>query len=407
MKKISNIEKRKRHYRNRVMEIIRQNEWVSRTDIKRLSRLSMTTTLETIEGMIDDGLLIESGTGVSTGGRKPTWLKINPLGGYFLGLEFTSEQVLYVIMDLCGTICFSGEKDIPIKHRTTDGVISIMVACISEMLEKVSSRSKVFGIGLGSPGDVDFEKGTVTGYRFIKDWEWATVPIRQVLSQHFNLPIYIENYVNAMTLAYKWLEYKGACDNLIFLIIREGLRMGCIVREQLLQGHNNNAGGINHIKVPTSNRMCFCGQKGCLMTEVTHGALLMKVKEGMMRGRFPAIIDMCKDREPVMQDIIKAVSLGDKDSANLVTEAAGYIGQFLSYVVPINNPRRIIIYTALSQCGPEFLQHVEDTVRNNCAIRQTKDLSFSYMQYGIHIGAIGAASIVMQMEVGVNPERLI
>jgi predicted NBD/HSP70 family sugar kinase len=400
-----NIEKRKKHYRNRILEIIRHNEQVSRTDIKKLSRLSMTTTLEAIEGMISDGLLVESGTGESTGGRKPTWLKINPEGGFFLGLEFSSAQILYVIIDFCGAVCFSGEKDIPSPERTVDGVIAIVCDCICEMLHEVPDKNKIQGIGLGVPGFVDVVKGVVSNYPFIKGWE--NVPIRKMIHKRFKLPVYIENNVNAMVLAYKWMEYNGLCDNFVLLTIRTGLRLGFIVRGKLLRGFNNSAGEIDHIKIPISNRMCSCGQNGCLVTEVSHGALVMKMKEGIQRGRFPAVAALCKDRTPEMKDLVAAANQGDGDSLSLVAETAEYVGQMLSNVVSINNPNRIVVNTILSQCGSLFIENVERVVRNNTSVHQTESLTLSYAKYDVHIGAIGAASIVMQVEIGVNADRLL
>jgi len=398
--KISNIEKRKKDYRNRILEIIRQNEQASRMDIKRLSRFSMTTTLETVENMISDGLLIESGMGESTGGRKPTWLKINPEGGYFLGVEFNASYVFYVIVDLCSTVCFYGNKAIPQMDQHVDGVTAAVCACISEMIDKVPNRERILGIGLGVPGYVNIEKGAASSYAFIQGWD--NVPIQQIISQQFNMNVYIENNVHAMALAYKWLEYNGVCDNLIFFAMRTGLRLGSIVRGSLMRGYNNNAGEIDHFKVNGSNRLCSCGQKGCLVTEASQGALLLKVQEGMIRGRFPYIASQCENgRTPNILDLIEGINHGDKDSIALMEETATYIGQMLSAVVFVSNPDLIVISTIFSQCGPSFLDQIEQIVRKNCWHHQLSGLSFSYTKYDIHIGAIGAASIVMQNEIGI------
>lgn len=401
----TNVEKRKKLYRNRIMEIIRHNDQVSRVDIKKLSGFSMTTTLETVENMLRDGLLMESGTGESTGGRKPTWLKINPKGGYFLGIEFNAERIFTVILDLSNKVIFSDETEISPENQDADGVMATVFTCISGMIKSLYHPDRIMGIGVGVPGYVDGKRGTVSNYPFIRRWE--DVDIRRMISDEFGIKVYIENNVNAMALSYKWMEYGGVCDNLVFLTMRTGLRLGSIVRGRLLRGNNNAAGEIDHFKLRKSNRLCSCGQKGCLVTEVSNGALLNKIREGIQYGRYTAITQRCGSRAPVIDDFIEAVKIGDNDSVSLMLETAKYIGEMLSCMVTFNNPNRIVISTVLSRCGSAFLESVEKIVSANCSAKHTESLVFSYSKYGIHAGAIGAASIVMQYEIGVNPHELI
>ena len=50
---------------------------ISRADIARVTKLTPTTVSDLVEGLIQDRLVDEVGTGVSIGGKPPTLLSVN------------------------------------------------------------------------------------------------------------------------------------------------------------------------------------------------------------------------------------------------------------------------------------------------------------------------------------------
>ena len=80
------LENRKNYQRNKMLSVIRLHENISRNDVKKITAYSMTTVLSTIDELIQEGLVYEESCNDSRVGRKPVWLRINPEGGYFLGV---------------------------------------------------------------------------------------------------------------------------------------------------------------------------------------------------------------------------------------------------------------------------------------------------------------------------------
>ncbi len=395
----TNVELKKNTYRNRILGIVRQHGQVSRFDLKKQSRYSMTTTLDTVEALLHEGLITESGVGESTGGRKPTWISINPQGGYFLGVEFNAEHIYSVILDFSGNVTYRALELMHTSPSDAQEVIVAIKAAISAMLGRLNGQARIFGIGLGIPGFLDIERGISLGYMHITHWE--NVALKEEIERAFGLRVYVENNVNAMVLAHKWLDYAGLCDDMLLLAVRSGIRMGSIAHNRLLRGRNNAAGEIDHLRLPSSQRPCTCGRRGCLVAEVSNGAILAKMREGIAEGRFPALAGKAADL--TLSDFMAGLHAADPDCMELLRQTARFIGEALCYAVMANNPARILLSTDWMDCNSEWVSWVIEVVRARCPVYSLRNLVIDKSQYGAHVGAIGAASIVMQKEIYYSP----
>jgi len=393
---------RRNNYRNRILAIIRSNDNVSRHDIKQITKYSMTTTLNTVSEMLSKGYIVESGTGESSGGRKPIYLKINPSGAHFLGVDFNSKFVYSAIINLNGDIVYKDSISIPNELNNTASIILLIRNAISNMISHVLDGGPIFGIGLGVPGYIDKRSGAVGDYAFIRDF--SNVRLEELIKNEFPYDIFIENNINAMALAYKWIEYDGACDNFALISIRSGLRMAAIVKNNLVKGAAGAAGEIDHIQIPGAGRPCSCGKKGCLVTEISNTAILSKVVEGILSKRFKAVSDIIGgDLSALgMSAITKAYLSGDPEVRELARETAGYLGHVLSIIIAIHNPQKLVIRTDFQSDGGDFLNILCDLIKQSGNPHHLENLEIEYAKFGEHIGAIGAACLVMQNTIYCN-----
>ncbi len=201
------IQNRKYYQRNKMLSIIRFQENVSRYDIKKLTSYSMTTVLSTIDELIQQEFVIEEECDENRVGRKPVWLRINPKGGYFIGLEFNGRILHCDMLDFSGRVIYQS-----ITVMQTEDTKEVIVDKIKHNINKAceqlgEDKKKVFGIGLGIPGYINKSEGVAVGYTHFKDWK--NVPIKKMIEDEFSLPCYIENNVNVMAFAYKWLYFNG------------------------------------------------------------------------------------------------------------------------------------------------------------------------------------------------------
>ena len=150
------LENRKNYQRNKMLSVIRLHENISRNDVKKITAYSMTTVLSTIDELIQEGLVYEESCNDSRVGRKPVWLRINPEGGYFLGVEFNRNAIHCVALDFTGKLIYDAERNIETSEKTADQVLELVKKMIYDGIAFLGEKSKkVIGIGIGIPGYSD------------------------------------------------------------------------------------------------------------------------------------------------------------------------------------------------------------------------------------------------------------
>lgn len=383
------------------MEILRcSSHNLSRFDLKKISGYSMSSVLELTKEMIKEGLIYEEECEEARVGRKPAWLKINPLGGFYVGLEFNAQYMNCVAMDLVGNVLSKNtrktlEKGTAYQVKAED-ILAQIQEMLKEALAELPDQEKVIGIGLGAPGYVDRKAGISHSYSRIPAWK--NIHLRDIIENAFGIPCYIQNNVSVMTLAYKWLYYNGNSSDFIFISIRTGIRMVTISNNRLVSGKDGFAGELGHIKVNEGGRICTCGRYGCLNSEVSDPAIVSKIQEGFGVGRFQRILELANGEEEQVSiaHYVQAVREGDGDAVQLMRLTARILGRALALVVNILAPGEVVLSGEQFGIGEEFLREIRMTLKEEVIVQNYKNLRIKKSDFGKEIGAIGAASMVME-----------
>ena len=156
-----------------------------------------------------------------------------------IGIDLGATNMLLCVVDENGTI-------IAKAHRQTDGqsgfehVLNNLVQGVHELCAQANIEVSAAGaIGVAVAGAVDIETGVVLDAHNLK---WKNAPLREKLHQRLNLPVTIDNDVNAAT----WGEYLlGAGRNrgdLFGVWVGTGIGGGLVLNGELYHGAFSTAG---------------------------------------------------------------------------------------------------------------------------------------------------------------------
>ncbi len=394
------VESRKNKKRNKILRTIRYGEEISRHEVKKITSYSMTTVLNTINELIEKKLLVEEECTDLRAGRKPTWLHINPTGQYFIGVEFNADGIDCVVVNFAYEIVYSRQSHF-FFGIDADSIIEIIKLTIHEAINSLEDeKSKILGIGIGVPGYIDRASGVGIYYPHIKNWN--NINIKKVLEKEFKLNVFIENNINAITIAYRWKEYGETAHDFVLATIKYGTRIGSIIDNKLFVGNGGNAGEIGHMKLMNANRICSCGRRGCVDTEVSLMAIKSKVIERIMYGYFADIKEQMQgdfDKFNI-EMVIKAAEEGSKEAVELLNETAMYLGQALAPVMATLNPKQIVIASTSGLGGEKFAKEVYRVISENVTKELLEDFEVCSVKMHRNMGAFGAAMLVAEAEYG-------
>lgn len=385
---------------NLILALIHKNTSLSKYELSKLTGLSTTAITSHINQMTNSGLLYESGTGTSSGGRKPTLLSLKGDFGYMIGIDFSAGGIYTCVLNFTRQTLYANYVPLA-DHNINQVIVQIYEEIHKAINTSGISENKILGIGVGIPGYADYKKGLLHVYTQLKDWK--NINFKELISQEFRHPLFFTGTINAMANAYQSIFKRGFCEDTVILAVRSGLKASVIINNSITYGKNNFFGEIGHTKVVGSNRICRCGKKGCYDTEVTYIGMCMKVEEGMRVGKFGYIKDKIKQTgNPVNIDmIIEACNEGDTDTIQLVDDMIVELTRVISWILSMFDPAGLVLASKLTHYT-DFMSKIKRVVNESeNRYRQHKALIEPW-PFGELTGAMGCAALVSDSLYGLN-----
>ncbi|WP_307783988.1 ROK family transcriptional regulator [Streptomyces spinoverrucosus] len=245
-----------------VLELLRRAgaEGVSRLELAERTALTPQAVSKITGRLRDEGLVIEAGRLVSTGGKPRTVLRLVPEAGHAVGVHLDRDELRVVLVDLAGVVV--GERRSAIDLGAgAETVVGQVVALVAEVLEGDSAADvrTMLGVGVALPGPLDHVRGVlhrVTGFP-----EWDGFPLRDVLGRRLELPVVVDKDTNAAALR---LAVAGGSGSFAYLHFAAGLGCGLVIGGVVHRGARTGAGEFGHQVVQLDGPVCGCGNRGCV-----------------------------------------------------------------------------------------------------------------------------------------------
>ncbi|PWT91681.1 MAG: hypothetical protein C5B55_07710 [Blastocatellia bacterium] len=308
-----------------VLNYVREREPISRAEIARETALQRSTISELVEILRNDGLIEEIGAGESTGGRRPTLLRLRTAGPIAIGVAITPTVTWIATSDLAGRLIEQEEfRTDPDWEKTSQRIISTvnrLSACNSSSIES---------IGISVPGLIDPAGVAI----YVPYFKWRGIPIGDVISSGTGLPVRIDNDANSIALAELWFgrpEISNARD-FIMILVAEGVGTGIIIDGQVYRGERGAAGEFGHMIVGAQAPLaCSCGNFDCWEAFASEGSAL---------ARYRKISDNTAVDFPTLVDMALA---GEEYARSALSETAHYLGVGISNLVVGFSPEVVIV----------------------------------------------------------------
>ncbi len=315
-----------------ILGMIRK-ERCSRAAIAERTGLTRASVTMLVEELIADGFVLETEAQYSGVGRRPINLELCPEGGLAIGVALTRNGWSVGMTDLCGQL-IQPEKHGSVKHPVNEVLQQIAEAI--KQLVKIKENSRILGVGVASPGPVDYRMNQILNPPNFGAWHGAEIGKR--LSEMCGVAVRLENVSNASALAE---AYFGECtneENYCYLIVDEGIGSGIVVNGKLYRGKNGYGSELGHTSIDYKGRACECGNIGCLEKYASIPAVLTGTS---------------------YQTWQEAVDAQDE---NLIQKEAGYLSGALVNLINLFDLNKIILGGDLAYQGEWISEQVSEQV---------------------------------------------
>ena len=320
-----------------ILELVRRNGAITRAEISKETDLNIVTISNYINTYISEGMVVEGGIEASSGGRRPSLVKLNQGYGYAVGIDLGhmgtgGSSMLGIVTDLSGKVLtrveHKREKD------NMDKVITKSFDLIEELINKEEIyKGKIKGVGIGIGGVIDGALGTIRDSS--KDGVRTNyLSIIDSIDQKFGIPAFLGNDASFAAFGEKMYTIPIEVEDIIYMYSDVGT--GIIIKGDVYCGASGSAGEIR-INVPQSieylkfsKSFAFLLPLGLDLGLVSQAGRLIG-QEGIKSNISSMVND---DLETITVDvIIQAAKSGDALAIELLEDAAVNLGVRVSYLV--------------------------------------------------------------------------
>jgi glucokinase len=309
------------------------------------------------------------------------------------GIDLGGTKIQAVIVDDANKVVGEARHPTP-REGGPKGVAGVMAAALRDAAESAGvAASKLAGVGVGSPGEIDVVKGTVSQARNLPDWE-GSFALGPSLSKDLKVrKVLIGNDVNVATNAEFVLGVGAPYKSLLGVFWGTGVGGGIVLDGKMWDGRGA-AAEIGHMVYKRGGARCPCGRRGCMEAYAGRGSMEARARKLQENGRTTDLFKIAdrKGRARLTAGIwARALSRGDGLALEIVDRAVAALGTTVASACNLLDVEAVVIGGGVgTRIGPNYLDAIKREMNEHLfaierppvvEIAQLSDLG----------GAIGAA----------------
>jgi glucokinase-like ROK family protein len=361
---------------------------ISRAELAQRLDLSRAAMTAIVNDLLDSDIIRETEARGGQSGRPPIILEINAARGHVIGIDMGASHLSIILTDFSARVI----DEIEVPFRVADGpnpCISQLNTLMEDLLTKNQlSFTNISALGLGVPGPIASESGTVYAPPIMPGW--GGYPIQANLEAKWGFPISLNNDAELGALG-EWAYGVGRGENhLAYIKVGSGIGSGLLLNGQIYRGATGSAGEIGHLTIEENGPLCDCGNSGCLEALAGGKAIARQAREAIQKGQRTLLSSMGPVEALTARDVASAARRGDLVSQKIIANAGRYLGIAIAGLVNLFNPRTVVVGGGVAQIGDLLLQPIRDTVTQRSLQASARTVKINTAVLRRHSSGMGA-----------------
>ncbi len=319
---------------------------------------------------------------------------------YWMGFDLGATKMMATVFD--GNYRKVGSSRRKTKgHKGAEAGLERVCKTLHEALDEAGiGEGNLAGAGVGSPGPLDLEEGTVPG---TANLGWDEVDLKSLLEGELRCPVVVANDVDVGVYGeYRHGAARGArC--VVGLFPGTGLGAGCVYQGKILSGRRMSCFELGHCRVLPDGPVCGCGRRGCLETVASRLAISSQAAAAAYRGEAPHLLkEQGLDLSAIRSKALAAsVEAGDEVVERIIRDAARWLGVGAGMLVNLLAPDVIVLGGGLVEAMPElYLEEVTNATVGSTVSSLSEVFEIRVSALGDDATVTGAAAWAEKMITG-------
>ncbi len=305
-------------------------------------------------------------------------------GHVLVGLDLGGMNIKYGVCFADGTIV---EEFLRQTHKDApaERILEDLKAAAQQAIQTARRQGlEVQAVGIGTPGSVDVERGYLKGST-PNFKAWKDVPIKEMLEQVLQLPVYVDNDANVMAYGeYRFGAGRGY-RTVISITLGTGIGGGIILNGKLYRGANFAGAELGHMSISYRGKKCRCGGRGCWELYASATSMI----ENFRRWSGDAHITSTRD-------IVEFYQRGHEAARRVMETEIAMVAVGAASIINIFNPEIFIIGGGVSEAGDWFVEKIRQRVQQTAMEQSLRGVRIVRAALGNKAGWLGAAAFARE-----------
>ena len=239
----------------------------------------------------------------------------------FIGLDIGGSKI--------EAIAWKSGRVLAVHKIKTPKNRKAFLAAVFKLIEKVSAREKIQGIGIACAGAIDYKRGAITGSPNLKFL--IGVKLAEFIRRQYRVRVALENDANCFLRGEHAFGVARGKKNVVAFTLGTGVGGAIMIENKLLHGTHVSAGELGHMTI------AYLSSSAGTLEDLASSHFFGKFKMG---GAL---------------DIQHAAGAGHKKARAIYQKMGRYLGVAMANVVNIFDPEMIVLGGGISRGYKLFL----------------------------------------------------
>jgi glucokinase-like ROK family protein len=316
-----------------ILEFIRQNSPVARSVIARKLHMSLPTVMRIVDDLIAEDFVRWQDVNEPSGGRPRPLLEFRGSAYSVIGIDLGGTKMFGAVADLAGHL--QHEVYMPHNGEGPEELLERLCQLIQQLLDAPRpAGQRIRGIGVGVPAVTLHPEGRIV---WAPGLGWRDLPLRDILAQRFNLPVFVENDVNLAALGEWGFGAGKGARSLVCIAVGTGIGAGIVIDGTLLRGHHQAAGEIGYLLPGTQ----YLGRRyngfGALESLASGLGIAERARQLLAQSGRPLPDDLSAET------VFAAARQGATWAMQVVSETVDYLSLAIANICAVLDPEVVVL----------------------------------------------------------------
>lgn len=281
---------------------------------------------------------------------------------YVLGIDIGGTNTVFGIVDTRGNVIASGSIKTG-KHPKFEDYLEDLHTEATRLIEANDAVDKIQGIGIGAP-NANYYNGWIDN---AVNLPWPSMPLAQLVSEKFGIPVAITNDANAAALGEMTYGAARGFKDFIMITLGTGVGSGIVINGQVVYGHDGLAGELGHVIIKRNNgRLCGCGRTGCLECYCSATGVARSAREFLeIRSNEPSLLRNIPIEQITSKDVYDAAMNGDQIAKDIFNYTGTLLGEAMADMMVFSSPEAFILFGGLAKSGDLLMRPLREAMEKN------------------------------------------